>query len=249
MTATVPQQGPPTTGGPTAVRLDARPGAVYGYDVRDHHTGVVRPCDYVGQSRVPELRDRQHRGLAAQRDGQVREQPWADLIVGPMRILETGVWTDAELDAAELKWMARCGSRLNCRDNDRPDRIPIYEQRRQRDERDVAKGLAPRDWGRQATPVRTAQPAAFTARPSMWRRLIASRVVRWAGRKVRTAARRTAPWLAAWVALTVAAWIWAPIPAGDAPTVAAVTTLACAVAWASRTKPRRRRRANRRRSR
>jgi len=249
MTATVPRQGPPAQGGPPSV--DRRYGAVYCFDVRDHHTGLVHEGDYVGQSRVPELRDRQHRGLAPQRDGTVREQPWADLIVGPMRIVQAGMFTDAELDAAEVVWMAHYRSRLNCRDNPNPDRIPIYTQRDQRDARDVAAGLAPRDWARPA--ARTVDPTAHVLpRSTGWVRFWASPVGRWASAQLHRAARTVGPWLAVWTVLLVTLVVWAGMPVGQDPAgLAAAGTVACWAGWRKLTKPRRRptRRTNRRRSR
>jgi hypothetical protein len=161
-----PATSPPVAG-PSRIR--ARYGAVYGYHLRDPATGGVRCDDYVGQARDPTRRDKQHRGELPQRDGQVREQPWSDLIVG-WRILEQGVWTDAELDARERNWIAACRPRMNMVDNEsNPNRIPIYEQRRQRDQRDAARGLPARDWRRipaQRTVVLL--PASVWARVGRW---------------------------------------------------------------------------------
>ncbi len=165
MTFTVPRQGPPAQDGPTVVR---RFGVVYGYDVRDHHTDAIVPNDYVGQSRVPELRDRQHRGLAPQRDGRVKEQPWADRIVGAQRILTSGMFTDAELDAEEIRLIHALKPRLNARDNPNPNRIPIYTQHEQRKARDPNWAIP--DWSR--------RPAASRPVPgrlgTVWRWLSAT---------------------------------------------------------------------------
>jgi hypothetical protein len=144
-------------------------GAIYGYDVRDHHTGAVHPRDYVGQSRVPELRDRQHRGLAPQRDGQVREQPWADRIVGGQQILASGMFTDDELDAEEIRLIHALRPRLNCRDNPNPNRIPIYVQHEQRKLRDP-NWVMP-DWSRPRRSVRTVARNPLAA---LWRWLLAT---------------------------------------------------------------------------
>jgi hypothetical protein len=215
--------------------------------VADHHTGQVHEGDYVGQSRVPDLRDRQHRGLAPQRDGVVREQPWADRIVGPMRILEAGMFTDTELDAAEQVWMVHHQSRLNCRDNPNPDRIPIYEQRRQRDQRDIALGLAPRDWSRPTTAVRQIPSRTVQPPTPNWARHTAGRVTPWAGRQLRTAARTVLPWVAVWAALAVALILWADMPAGqDSTGLALAGTGAVYAGWRKITRPKRR---NRRRTR
>lgn len=175
MTTTQPRRLGPSAqvGGPSR----ARPGHVYGYDVRDHVTGAVHLNDYVGQARDVARRDKQHRGLIQQRDGQVREQPWSDRIAAGPRVLESDVWTDAELDARERYWIGRCRPRLNCLDNPNPNRIPIYEQRRQRDQRDLARGIAPRDWRRIP-----AQRTVIPLPPSVW-----ARIGRWLWRRLRRA--------------------------------------------------------------
>lgn len=262
MTATLPQQGPPTSGGPSPT--DRRYGAIYGYDVADHHTNVVHEGDYVGQSRVPELRDRQHRGLAPQRDGQVREQPWADRIVGPMRILQAGMFTDAELDAAELAWMVRCGSRLNCRDSVNPNRIPIYTQRQQRDERDIAAGLQPRDWSRPAVSrtVLSRPVPAGTVPPtgSVWTWLSGCSPVRSAKRRLHIAAAAVLPWLvgvpAVWATLWLVAVLALHQPARQAASNVTSALIGAAILyglgrawWANRTRPKRQIGRNRRRTR
>lgn len=252
MTATLPQQGPPEMGGLPRVRLDARPGSIYCYDVLDAVTGVKVEGDYVGQSRNPVRRDKEHRGQLPQRDGQVREQPWADRIVGGQRILEQGVWTDAELDAAELAWMAHLQPRLNCRDSTTPDRIPIYVQRRQRDERDIAAGLAPRDWSRPSSIVNSRPVPSGTDRPtpSVWARLSATSPVRWARRRLQVAARKMLPWMAVWVVLAVVLVVWWHMPAGrDTAGAALAGTGAVWVGWRRLTRPRRRGSRQRRRRR
>ncbi len=160
-----------------------RPGAVYAHTTRrvDHYgmpgTGV-EDC-YVGKSRDVARRTLQHAGQLPQRTGEVCEQPWWDLRVGEVRILEQGVWTDDELDARERYWIALLQPRFNDRDNPRPDRIRKLEARRHRDARDVAAGLQPRAWG-------SVQPA-----PSRWR--AARRVLR----------SRWTWWLLLWTVSTV----------------------------------------------
>lgn len=137
MTATVPRQA------------TARLGSVYAYDVRIG--GVVVEYAYIGRARDVERRDRQHRGLAPQRDGQVKEQPWADQIVR-LRVLATGVWTDAELDAEEIRLIHALGPVLNDKDNrHNPNRIPIPVQHRQRKARDE-NWVIP-DWSRPRRPT------------------------------------------------------------------------------------------------
>jgi hypothetical protein len=242
MTATLPQRGPTIPGGPR-VRVDARPGVVYGYNVRDHTTGVVHPNDYIGQTRGLARRDRQHRGLAPQRDGTVREQPWSDLIDSGPHVLEAGVWTDVELDARELAWMAGRLPRLNCRDNETsPQRIPIYVQRQQRAQRDRARGLTTR-W---TNPDLFTTPVLPHPAPSrtVLRRAVTSRPVRWLGRHV-------APWVAVWAALWLAGVVWAGWPTRDAAGVACVGLAAAVGGWRKLARPRRRRgrRPNRRRTR
>lgn len=213
MTATLPTCGPSTTGGPPRIRLDARPGAVYAYRVLG-----LDGFGYVGQARSPERRDRQHRGLAPQRDGVVREQPWADLIIGGMVILERGVWTDAELDAAELRHMHTLLPRLNMRDSVTPDRIPIYVQRQERDARDIAHGLPARDWagphGPGVVPLqrRVVVDPVTPVVPSLWSRFWATRLGRWLAERLYAAKRaavlrlrRAGRWVVPRLALSVAA--------------------------------------------
>lgn len=101
---------------------------------------------YVGQSRNVARRTLQHAGLAAQRTGEVCEQPWWDLRVGETRILETGNWTDEEMDARERHWIATLQPRYNDRDCPRPDRIRKLEARRHRENRDAARGPGSAWW-------------------------------------------------------------------------------------------------------
>lgn len=251
MTATLPTRGPSTpVGGPPRVRLDARPGAIYGYDVLDPATGVVHVNDYVGQARDPVRRDKQHRGQIPQRDGQIREQPWADLIVGGMRILEEGVWSDAEMDARELAWMAHCGSRINCQGNTNPDRIPIYVQRQQRDARDIARGLAPRDWSRSnVTPalVEIGAPTSNTTwvqpRRSLWSRFWATRAGRWLLAHLIRAGQVAAALVAVWMAAALGLWLGLGMPARDgAKGAVGIAAAALGIAgWRKLTGPKRRR--------
>ncbi len=154
MTATVPRQA------------TARLGHIYAYDVRIG--GVVVEHAYIGRARDVERRDRQHRGLAPQRDGVVREQPWADRIVR-LRVLATGVWTDAELDAEEVRLIHALRPVLNARDNPNPNRIPIYTQHEQRKARDP-NWVIP-DWSR---PSRPTQPAPRSPLVALWRWLSAT---------------------------------------------------------------------------
>lgn len=242
MTATVPRLGPLAQVGGPRVRLDARPGEVYAYTVRDHVTGLPVPDDYVGQSRNQPRRDLQHRGLAPERDGAVREKPWADRIVS-VRIVERGVWTNAELNEREQWWMDTLKPRLNKLGNEsNPNRIPIYTQHEQRKARDP-NWVIP-DWSRPrvSRPV-LPRPARSrdVSRPSC-ARLAVSRLGRWAARTV-------GPWVGLWLALTIAGLV-AGVP--DAPAAAAGVTVLGLLAWVGRAKKtsrRRGRRATRRRNR
>jgi hypothetical protein len=116
----------------------ARPGVVYGFPVRHGVTGAV-VLGYVGKSRQESWeREAQHR------TGK-EEQPWSDLIVGGAFIIARGVWTDAELAAAEERAI-RSGVMFdgavrrpvhNDRYNrDNPDRVPLADAVAQRRERE-----------------------------------------------------------------------------------------------------------------
>lgn len=213
MTTFAPRLGPSATspvGGPSVTR---RLGIVYGYRIFDPATGEVR-TDYVGQTiQTLAARDRQHRGLAPNRDGSTKCQPWSDLIVGQPYVIEQGMWTAAELDERERHHMAALKPRYNIQHNwGTTDRIKPWEAQAARASRDAARGLPPG-----VVPARV-------PRPSVWRRLAATRIARWAGRLLRTAARRTAPWVAVWVVLAVAGVVWAPMPDGQVPGAAGVAT-------------------------
>lgn len=128
-------------------RAERRLGIVYGFNILDPQTMQV--CvDYVGQT-VQELgaRERQHRGDDWSTDA--TEQPWSDLIVGKPFIIEQGWWTQAELDERERFHIKRLQPRYNYVHNlDNAKRIPIPVARRQREERDRARGVQPLTWGR-----------------------------------------------------------------------------------------------------
>jgi hypothetical protein len=171
-----------------------RPGAVYLHTTRcvDRY-GM--PADgvedgYVGRSRDVARRTNQHAGLVPQRDGTVCEQPWWDLKVGDVQILERGMFTDDELDTRERYWIASLQPRFNELDNPRPDRIRKLEARRHRDARDAARGLVPRQWEPlQIDPVTPVTPGR------VWPTV--KRVLRSAWTW----------WFLAWAASTVTAWI------------------------------------------
>jgi hypothetical protein len=108
-----------------------RPGAVYGINLLDPVTRMVR-MDYVGQTRQKgRAREMQHRD----------SQPWEDLIVGSLLVLAEGMWTDAELDRQEQAAIRRVRPRMNYEHNlHNPQRIEIWRQREQRWARDDAAG-------------------------------------------------------------------------------------------------------------
>lgn len=135
-------------------RTTGRLGFVYAYDtlVVDEHGMVANTgieVGYVGQT-VQRLsaRDDQHRGIAGGPDGSPAKcQPFSDLIVGSVRIVEQGMWTDAELDERERFHIERLRPRYNKSLNEsNPLRVPIYVARQHRDARDAARGVAPQTW-------------------------------------------------------------------------------------------------------
>lgn len=142
-------------------RADARRlGIVYAYDtLKVDQRGVVSntgiEVGYVGKT-VQKLsaRDDQHRGIAGGPDGAPAKcQPWSDLIVGGVRILEQGMWTDAELADRERFWIEQLRPAYNHEFNlGNPGRVPIFVARRQRDVRDEARGVTAQQWA--PTPTR-----------------------------------------------------------------------------------------------
>ncbi len=228
MTATVPPQ----------VRLDARNGYVYGYPLRDPVTGMVR-IDYVGQTRDLARRDLQHRGLAPQRDGTVWEQPWSDLIDGGPVVLQYGLFTDAELDAAELGHMHRLLPRFNYAGSITPDAIPKWAAIEQRQARDVARGVPS---GVYAPPPRAVDPTRVPPRRSLWARVWATRAGRATSAWLRGAATVAGFWTALTTVGTVALWLGCSIDPQTAGGLTAVGVTAGMAKWWPRRKPRRRRR-------
>lgn len=109
-----------------------RAAVVYGIDVLDHHTGLIVPNDYIGQTRQKgRARENQHRD----------SQPFSDRIVGSPRVLWEGLCTDDELDAIERRFIRELRPRLNWVHNeDNPGQIPKWIQLEQRLERDDAEG-------------------------------------------------------------------------------------------------------------
>lgn len=118
-------------------RAQRRLGIVYGINTLDPASGTVE-VGYVGQT-VQALwqRERQHR----------ETQPWSDLIVGQAYVIERGLWTCAELDAREAFHIKRLQPRYPYEHNlSNPRRIPVYVARRQRLERDRARGVVLTAW-------------------------------------------------------------------------------------------------------
>lgn len=156
-----------------------RPGVVYGFWILDPTSGQVR-VDYVGQT---------FQRLAA-REAQHREtQPWSDLIVGPAFIIESGCWTQAELDELEAFHIRRLLPRYNYEFNlDNAERIPIWLAQEQRAERDAARGIVRTP----LHPVRVSRPRPARMRPRARRRI------------------PIAVWSAGW--LLAAGVLWAAVP-------------------------------------
>lgn len=174
-------------------RTMRRPGIVYAYTtLKVDSQGLIAAGaaagteeGYVGQT-VQRLsaRDDQHRGVTGGPDGSPAKcQPWSDLIVGSVRVVEQGLWTEAELDERERFHIERLKPRYNHEHNGgNPLRVPIYVARRQRDARDAARGVVPQTWA----------PARVPA--SRWRavkRVLRSRWSWW-----------TVAWLAAFAVLS-----------------------------------------------
>jgi hypothetical protein len=140
-----------------------RPGVVYAYTTRRVDRRGM-PTDgveegYTGRTRDITRRHAQHAGLVPQRDGTIAEQPWWDLRVGDVRVVERAVLTDEELDDLERRWIADLQPRYCDKDNPRPDKIRKFEARRHRDARDAARGLVPRQWEPlRVDPVTPAEP-------------------------------------------------------------------------------------------
>ncbi|GAA2347039.1 hypothetical protein [Dactylosporangium salmoneum] len=147
-----------------------RPGHVYLYPTfRVDQAGM--PCGdvengYVGKSARPfGVRDDEHRRGKGGDPALV--SPWSDLATpGSPVILESGMYTDAELDERERYWIAKLQPRYNDRGNEaRGDRIRKLEARRHRDSRDVARGLTPRQWAPlRVDPVTPAKSAKWRHR-------------------------------------------------------------------------------------
>lgn len=185
---------------------------------------------YVGKTRQTlAQREQQHRGGSA--DGEpvpgedLEEQPWWDISVGGIQLLEQGFWTDDELAERETFWIHQVKPRYNYVENlDNKNRIPKFTAREHRDNRDRAKGLTPRQWAPfksqsgpavrpaiQQSPRRKRKPM-----PIKWRRRRNSALV-WLGSVPATwlllalvGTHVHAPWRT-WPILSLAACTLAPI--------------------------------------
>jgi hypothetical protein len=216
-------------------RRDVRRRAVvYGFECFDVNprTGRIRTdpdtgeprlrIDYVGQTRqLPKAREEQHRD----------DKPWADLIVR-MVILETGMWTDAELDAREEAAIRRVRPRYNYTHNlANPERIEMWRQPQQRAVRDALRTPAVAGYGL-LSPHRSDYARRFD--PRSW--------PCWA--------RKVCLLSATWALTTGLIWAdiirngWLP-PGYAQPAAAALLTGATLVVCLCRRQPRRRRRLRR----
>lgn len=167
-----------------------RPGTVYLHITRRVDRRGI-PVDgvedgYIGQARDVTRRTAQHAGEIPQRSGEIAESPWFDLKTGATVTLAEGSFTNDELDEREEAWIAKLQPRFNDRHNPRRDKIRKFEARRHRDNRDIARGLTPRQW----EPLQVA--------PAKRRRLSA----KWRHRRNVVLA-----YAGSWSALTVTLWL------------------------------------------
>lgn len=202
---------------------------MYGYrTLRPEANYTTIELGYVGQTRQRlRSRDIQHREV----------QPFADIIVGEPYVIAQGMWTDAELDAAEQAAILRLRPRYNIDHNwGNPNRIQPWVAKQQRQGRDQAAGRVV--W--HPPQPATAAGRGWVVRTAKW---VTAPVVRWWDRQW--------PWIAAWVVVffAVALGLRAVAPEVE-PEGAAVLGFVAAsgVLWRtrSRRKPRRRSRRGRR---
>jgi hypothetical protein len=157
---------------------------------------------YVGKTRQTlAQREQQHRGGSA--DGEpvpgedLEEQPWFDVTVGGIRLVEQGVWTDGELAEREQYWIDQIKPRYNYLGNcANKRRIPKPVAREHRDRRDLARGVTPRQWQPFSTQRRTAVDSVAPAAPGrVWPVVKAVLRSPWTW------------WLLAWASTVLTAWI------------------------------------------
>lgn len=124
--------------------IDARTGMIALYDDLGRRTGEVadlrlphqgRPrivYDYIGQTvRGATVREAEH----------IETKCWADLIAGPIEIIEQGLWDKATRDRKEIAAIHVLAPRFNYEHNlDNPARIPLPRQTQLRHARDRAAG-------------------------------------------------------------------------------------------------------------
>ncbi|MER7280436.1 hypothetical protein ABT369_38965 [Dactylosporangium sp. NPDC000244] len=222
-----------------------RPGAVYLHITRrvDRYGMPVDGVEdgYVGRARDVARRTAQHAGLIPQRSGEIVESAWFDLKEGETVVLESGLFTDAELDERERAWIGKLRPRYNDRDNPRPDRIRKFEARRHRDTRDAARGLVPRQWEPSQIGVKPAKSRAMSAKWRRRRNVALAYVGAWAGLTVllwllTAAACADLPWRTFPIAATGAVGAFPMLRRSKKQErlfIVVVVTVACVLLWAA----------------
>lgn len=201
-------------------RRDAYVYAYVGLQVDQHGRPIPGRMEilYVGQTvQTLAARDDQHDGTVLPDGALLKCQPWYDLVVGGIQIVERGLWTQRELDGREKFWIHQLKPRMNYDHNlGNSRRIPIPEARRQREARCKAAKTPPPIWDR--------ADVVAPAPPTLLRRV----------------ARRPVTWWAVGAVVLFGAWLKL-LGAGELP-AAAVMTAATVVVATVVTKPDRRRR-------
>lgn len=184
----------PPRGGSVPPSMDGRDCSLYRFIVRDPNTDyTTRRLGYVGETvRMPLDRLLEH----------VRDQPWADTIVG-WEVDDAVYPGKAAVLAAERAAVEEERPLYNHEWNlGNPDRIEIWQAHRQRAARDAAKGAStPRPYQAPARPRpavdRRSEPRAERRRAEPWPRVRLSR-----------RQRRTLAWTGTWLVASAALW-WA----------------------------------------
>lgn len=116
---------------PAAIRDLRRIGRVYAFDTLNPEAGSIE-VGYVGQTRrTLKQREAEHRG----------DKPWADLIIGSIRLVWEGEPTDDELDAIEKRFIGELFPRYNIEyQMGAVHAVPKWEQVDARHARDDALG-------------------------------------------------------------------------------------------------------------